>query len=274
MLIALIHKSRAKAEGLTEDEITSTIFNPLKFMASHDAWQAFCEAGLISQPPLPPNSIPKRHFVDFWPTFKNPDPGEPGFDDWYRESPDVLFRFEFEGAQELWLILEVKWNAPASGQDDEGRNTQLAHQWIAVTGSDQANSVRAKGNLIIKHTYLTKNFSDAWKGKADTQMCAARNFDRSQRNQWAANFLPLTWADLRANLENVARLDLRQSNSSQLCCWAAAASEFLKIKNVMPFHGFGQVDPPDERTNYSFGLRSVPFVWPSVCLREPFRFGI
>jgi hypothetical protein len=264
MLIAWIRKSRMRAKNFafTEDEITSTVFGPIKFMDSRDAWRAVCEAGLVSTTPLR-DAVPRRHFVDFWPPFLNP--GRPRFDEWHHESPDVLFRFEFDNAQELWLILEVKWNEPQTSHDNEGRNTQLAHQWLAVTKSDRANDVRAKGKLDFKHTYLTKNFSEARSGIVETADCTAQGFD-SDRKTWIANALPLTWADLRANLERLAR-----NNSSQLCDWAHAVSEFLSIKNVMPFHGFRQLDPPDHLTSCAYRLRPAQFNWPFVCMWEPFR---
>jgi hypothetical protein len=59
------------------------------------------------------------------------------------------------------LILEIKWNAPQSAYDEEGR-IQLARQWIAVKSS-------AGEDIEIKQTYLTLTLSEARAGLKDTQ---------------------------------------------------------------------------------------------------------
>jgi hypothetical protein len=262
MLIAYIKKkNRTQLPSSFEDEITSTVFDPLKFMSSGDAWGAICEAGLIEQSVVSDDAVLTSHSVDFWRSFSNP--AGLGTDGWHNEEPDVLFMFKFENGLEIWLILEVKWNSVAN-------NTQLAHQWIAVTQSEQALLVRRMGSLTVKHTYLTLNFSVAWDGIQETNGCAAKNFNS---NEWAMNALPLSWSQLKANLDDRVRI----GNSSQVRCWAESASKFLQIMNVLPFRYFRGVDPLNKVNNYTFQLRPKQISWPTIgqvypfCLRQDYQ---
>jgi hypothetical protein len=264
-------KSRAKAicsyeksdtlagKNPREDEITATVFEPLQFMPALAAWRGLCGAGLVFSADHATH-VPNAHYIWFWRAF--PNPSGPGADGWHHESPDAVFRFEFPDAPPVWLILEVKWDAGSSSHDNNGRNTQLAHQWIAVSQCNDAKRAHP-ARLIIKHTYLTKSFSEARKGIEETLRCVASNFDSQS---WSANATALTWAELTHKLMNLTR-----SDQPQLRIWARDVSQFLGIMNILPFNGFKKVDPPDVAGEYNFRLRAVKLAWPEVCVPEPFR---
>jgi hypothetical protein len=55
---------------------------------------------------------------------------------------DVLFKFKFDNAPPLWLIVEVKWAAGPSSEDQDGNGTQLAHEWMAVVQQARGNDER------------------------------------------------------------------------------------------------------------------------------------
>jgi hypothetical protein len=57
-------KSRSKVRGFTEDEITSTVFGPLKFMTPRDAWMALSQAALVPKT-AQISGIPSFHSVMF-----------------------------------------------------------------------------------------------------------------------------------------------------------------------------------------------------------------
>src|SRR6266480_1319036 len=104
------HKARtATAAKLNEDEITSIVFGPLKFMMPSECLLVVKECGLVDLATMKGSEPPTQHYVEFWRKF--PIPLSLRKEGRSFSEPDVFFRFEFEDATELWLILEIKWDA-------------------------------------------------------------------------------------------------------------------------------------------------------------------
>jgi hypothetical protein len=196
---------RITSGSLVEDEITSIVFGPLKYMAACDVWNIarelhFWEGHLAAE-------VVSLEVL-FWPRYSNPESDG----HWRSCEPDVVFVFKFESTTDAIVALEIKWNASASSTDPEGNSDQLARQWTAIGNASKA---------VVEQVYLTKSALEARSGVEGT--CAR----------------PMTWSEFRRLLSN-----LKKSNH-QVSSWAADVSAFLSKLNVVPFGGFiGLHAPP------------------------------
>jgi hypothetical protein len=144
-------QSHPKIKQLTEDEVTSTVFGPLTFMSSPEAWQAVLQSGLISKVDMV--TAPRNHSIDFWRVYRNPNRAPDAT--WRHRFPDAVLDFDFGRDGKIRLVLEIKWNADQSSSDEDGNGTQLALQWIAT------NLVARNEGAIIRQAYLTLHRSNA-----------------------------------------------------------------------------------------------------------------
>lgn len=248
-------RSRAKIQNFSEDEITSTVFGPLRFVSPQQAWKTVCAAGLVKDEIKDKfKAPPECHSVEFWKYYENPTVSSKST--WKRGAPDALFCFDFTEAK-LWLSLEVKWKAGLSSKDQNGFGTQLAHQWIAVNGKAKAEPIPT----IVRQVYLARYESMARSAIEETRRAKIDGFDC---DEWlTSNPVSLTWYELAKNLE-------RSSPDNQ---WADATLKFLKILNILPFQGFRDVvfDKSYAIATYRFsGLASK---WREPQHVTPYRFA-
>jgi hypothetical protein len=154
-------RSYSTVRDLTENDVTSTVFAPLHFMSSQNAWNALRCTGLIDKYAKVFNATPRSHSILFWQYFSNPDTSKKA--EWDRCEPDAVFCFDFGDSGRFWLVLEVKWNAAQSSYDEQGNGTQLARQWVAIRNEGQSE------NAEVRQAYLTLSRSSAEAGIEDTK---------------------------------------------------------------------------------------------------------
>ena len=134
----------------------------------------------------------RHHEIDFW---KYRSVSHKGITSG-RKAPDAVFRFDFGEGGKLWLVLEIKWNAPQSSHDADGNGTQLALQWNATTSDPRLEGA------TVKQTYLTLHSSNARSAIEETKQANVINFDLSK---WiAAQPIAITWSEMCSNLTKVA----------------------------------------------------------------------
>lgn len=194
-----------------EDEITSTILGPLDFLpaeAVHQFWQTvFMVAGYEALlPPEPPN----RSSVMFWPTRRAREGG-------LRVEPDGrvdLFWDSGNITERRILLIEVKWRAPLSGDD------QLHRQWCDyLTDEEKPEAL---------HLFI------------GIETTAGKVAQASSRGDvWKDRLILISWLQVRAALS-----ELRDSDD-QLGRWSKLADHFLEKVGIRRFLGFA--DLPSER---------------------------
>ena len=119
MLHALIHK-KSRGRKLIEDEITSCIFGPLRFMAPGVAWRSLL--ALFGNPEqLLGINTPTHVDVEFWPK-------EWRTADDKRVEPDVYIVAQYGEIRIATIIVEVKRMKRSSIDRDDLRD-QLRKQW-------------------------------------------------------------------------------------------------------------------------------------------------
>ena len=121
MLHALIHK-KSRDRMLFEDEITSCIFGPLRFMTPSMAWRYLCV--LFGDPEQLRCIEPTRVDVELWPQWHTADGG--------RVEPDVYITALREEDTVATIIVEVKQvdrmkRSPSIDRD--ALSHQLSKQW-------------------------------------------------------------------------------------------------------------------------------------------------
>ena len=118
MLHALIHK-KSKGRKLFEDEITSCIFGPLRFMAPDMAWRSLLV--LFDHPAQLKDVAPTCVDVQLWPQWRRTAEGG-------RVEPDVYIVARTEEDEVATIIVEVKTVKRSSINRDHIRD-QLRKQW-------------------------------------------------------------------------------------------------------------------------------------------------
>lgn len=105
------HREEGEKRVSEEDEITSLLIGPLDYLppqASGSFWRALIEREISESLTFPAGPI-DRVRMKFWP----------------RRSiePDLLVELDWCTGERRLLLVELKWNAPLSGDD------QLHRQW-------------------------------------------------------------------------------------------------------------------------------------------------
>jgi hypothetical protein len=246
-------KSYPRIVSFTEDEVSTTVFGPLCFMASSAAWQALVVAGLIERGTWA--SLPTSHVIEFWFPYPNPDRSADAT--WKHTFPDIVFKFNFENGNRVCLILEVKWDANQSSHDENRNGTQLAQQWLAVLAAVDPKT-------DTRQIYLTKHRSKARSALEETKRAKLAHFDREK---WASA-LPkaMTWSDLSSNVKNC-----NDDVPHEVIMWADSVSAFLTIRNVVSFGGFKRVTCA-KTSAFAYRFRAPSFRWPRVSNPNSYNF--
>lgn len=216
------HKSKAYTRYLgvrdtseprvsSEDEITSLVFGPLDFLSAADNWLLWkavlqSHASMHISGALPPdylvNFSPDACTLEFWPRKNNIE-------------PDLVVTFSNAAGQIRSLVVELKWDAPPSGED------QLQKQWMDYQAGQHAHSL---------HVFITKRIGDL---PSDVQpwSCGVANAP-------ASRLRAIRWHAFRHEILKLAGLP---NTSRPLKLWCELTSGFLRQVEIRPFVGFHTV---------------------------------
>lgn len=202
-------KDPSEPRVCSEDEITSIVFGPLDFLSPADHWSFWKallqgHASMHASGRMPPDFMegfaPVECLLDFWPR-KN------------RIEPDIVIEFTDAVGESRSLVVELKWNAGVSGDD------QLQKQWLDYQEGLHAQSL---------HVFIAKQMSElpsdrnAWSVSGANSMCSSRL--RSVR-----------WHDLR---HEIAKLAASPTVSAGLIRWCKLTDAFLSLVGIRAFAGF------------------------------------
>jgi hypothetical protein len=228
-----IHHSRYLARDASyagrvaaEDEITSTIFGPLAMFAAATSI-GFWRALLGNRPGFLPDEAPSGAEYRFWPRF----PAATG--DGGTVEPDLLVTYDFPTHGRRLLLVELKWKAPLSGED------QLELQW--------GSCIKIGERAQTLHLFIAPTPLEAFAAQTSGDLWGPR--DGSSR------LIPVPWLHVRASL---ARLVAAQH---PLAPWASLAEHMLGRLGVADFRGFREVLQRLERVPQGIVLADEVIRW-------------
>ena len=194
-----------------EDQLTSCVFGPLRYMEPDAAWEACLMVLGDSGRAQKRDSIPSCVYVRFWPHFQRHD-GEGRF-----VEPDVHI-VAWDGNRLFATILvETKWNSRL------GPN-QLIDQWRFITTDDNNSAeVRSRSRHVLLSKYPLHHADSIAKQKE-----AARN----EGMEWGDRLIVLTWYQLAAQLAELRDFD------GPLEVWRRDLLSLLSRLGIIPFEGF------------------------------------
>jgi hypothetical protein len=213
------HKSKAYTRYLgvrdpseprvsAEDEITSIIFGPLDFLSASDNWKLWKAVLQNHASTTVSGPLPSDYLADFF-----PDVCTLAF--WPRKNniePDLVVTFSDAAGQTRSLLVELKWDAPPSGED------QLKKQWLAYQAGQHAYSL---------HVFITKRIGDL---PTDVHPWSCEEGGNS-----ASRLRAIRWNAFRHEILKLAE----SSNISRpLKRWCELSSGFLRQVEIRPFVGF------------------------------------
>ena len=217
--------SRDAQSGIVhaEDEVTSTVLGPLDFLAPaavHTFWKTvFSIAGFDD---LLPSDPPARSSVIFWDARAAQKGG-------LRIEPDGRVDLFWDGKQQprqQTLLIEVKWRAPLSGDD------QLHRQWCDYLTDDE--------RLHTYHVFI---------GIETTAGLAAKHSVRG--DVWQGRLILLSWLQIRAAFSRLSVCN------NELGRWARLANHFLEKVGIQQFLGFTNF----QNARYAIKPFSAPVFW-------------
>lgn len=191
------HRGPEDGRVMEEDEITSLIMTPLTFM-SHEA------VGEFWRKLLPEECTNEAHVrcegskMTFWPSRSA---------NGRRIEPDLLIKLDWMDGQQTVLLVEFKWRAGLSGQE------QLHRQWKEfLTCEERKNAF---------HLFIAPEVS-------------AGVIARTSNDVWGERLVLCSW-------HKVAKVmyELSRSASGALRDWAHQVQIVLSMLKMVPFSGFG-----------------------------------
>lgn len=199
MMHAQIQRKRRRI-ALIEDEVTSTIFEPLCYLDPADAWDA-CLAAFGRPAVFDGMPSPDDLELCFWPKWNYPGRR-------YVE-PDLVLRALTGGVLRATIIIEVKWGARL---EDE----QLFVQWKA----DQMVGLQERA----LHVFLSTD------PRRDAEFSRMLEWNASDRPPWSDRLHGLSWHELAGNLKS------DRTGASQK--WRDLVVGFLEALGIVDFRGF------------------------------------
>lgn len=193
-----------------EDEIVSTIFGPLDFLEPPEVYR-FWSRLLMSAGKdnfLLPEATLKSASIEFWPRYNSVE-------------PDAHLTFEWSGGEFRTLLIEFKWHANLSGDD------QLQLQWkkYPKKQTDHDHAI---------HLFIAPEISEGIKA-------------RNENDVWGGRLLLISWMEVCSTLNRLAEKD-----RDGLGRWAKYAANFLGRVGIYDFTGFRNL------TSDPFQLDDVP----------------
>jgi len=192
------HRDGVERRVFEEDEITSTVLGPLAFFEPGPVL-GFWRRLLAREAPraaVPPGDPSRMEFA-LWPRRRDVE-------------PDGYLRFTWADGTRLNLLIEVKWHAPLSGDD------QLVKQWREfLDASERAATL---------HLFIAPEVSVG---------LAARN-DASPAT-WQAGgedrLILVSWRQICAALQH-------WQPDGPIARWAELTHGYLRAVGIKPFRGF------------------------------------
>ena len=201
---------KRRSDKLFEDELTSCVFGPLRYMEPGKAWEAclmvFELSGCMNL-----SQKPTHVCVHFWPNFPRTD--EEGL----RVEPDIHIVAWSGNTLLRTILIETKWNSPL-GQ------SQLLDQWRFITADGMSGSeVRDHST----HAFVSKRpLRDADSIKKQ------RKSAKEEGMGWGDRLIVFSWYQIATRL-----LGLRGLHGS-IEIWRQDLVEFLARHGITPFDGF------------------------------------
>ncbi len=189
----------------SEDEITSSVLGPLSFMNAVDVHSFWLQVLFApDRPSFLPETPPSKIDVAMWPR------RDSNIDDGSVE-PDVVINMTWANGTCRILLIELKWRAALSGDD------QLRRQWMGfLTESERADAL---------HLFIAPDIS------AGLQAINAAN-----NNVWSTpdgfRLVLLPWSRIRSITSKLAKVD------SSVGPWARVVDKFLESIQIKKFTGF------------------------------------
>jgi len=178
-----------------EDEITSLIMGPLDYLPAEAAgifWRALIEPVLGREGHFFPTGPVTHSHMRFWP--------RKGIE------PDLLVELRWSAGERRLLLVEFKWNAPLSGDD------QLHRQWLEfLTQTEREEAL---------HVFIGPDISSGLNAVG-------------KYNCWGERLILLSWTNVLDVLHR-----LKGSRTTGLERWSYHASAFLNRLDIRRFQGF------------------------------------
>ena len=209
--LGMQYRLRGKQRNF-EDQLTSWVFSPLRYMGPKQAWDACVMLLGLPSHGRDLDSEPTRVCIRFWPHFRRDD----GMGRRFVE-PDVHI-VAWNGDSLLATILvETKWDSAL------GRN-QLIDQWRFITADDlDSAEVRSRST----HALLSRRpLQDA--DSIEEQKEIARN----ENIEWGDRLIVLSWYEVTARL--VGSL----SGNRSVEVWRRDLIALFELHGIIAFGGF------------------------------------
>ena len=202
------HRDGEERNVHEEDEITSTVLGPLDFLAPsdiHDFWRRVLETAGYSE--FLPQEHPVSARIELWPRryFDNNNS--------FIE-PDTIVRFRWSDGKSRLLLVEMKWRAKLSGED------QLHQQWLHFLSEEERSQAL--------HLFIAPELSAGAK---------APNNEDAGGDVWSkmagiSRLVLVPWLHIRSVFSALGQ------ESSPLGRWAQVADKFLEKVQIKKFKGF------------------------------------
>lgn len=185
-----------------EDELTALMLGPLEFMPEN--LSAIFWGTLLSEYNVfpAPQKIPNGAKISFWPSRK-------AFSSGRTIEPDIVVDLKWSSGESLLLLIEMKWRAPLSGED------QLHIQWTEFLSEEE------RDNAL--HLFIAPEISEALKALGISDV-------------WSGRLLAISWFDILSILqEKIRKSDLTYE---PLMHWMNQVIDLLDKLGIRPFRGF------------------------------------
>ncbi|NBF10839.1 hypothetical protein [Pseudomonas sp. Fl4BN1] len=195
------HRDEGEARVCEEDEITALIMGPLDYLPAEAIgvfWKAVVEQDGQRQALAFPAGPASRAHMHFWPR--------------RGVEPDLFVELHWPDGERRLLLVEFKWNARLSGDD------QLHRQW--------------------QEFLLPSERDDAYHLFIAPEISAGLNA-LSERDIWNGRLLLRPWTSILGVLR-----DLEGPGAVLLQRWSSQVSRFLEQLGVKRFQGFTRLNAP------------------------------
>lgn len=189
------HREAGETRVSEEDEITALIMGPLEYLPPADVgkfWRTLVEPTVRhSQLPFPAGPV-GRTVLHFWPRRVI--------------EPDLLVELFWPTGERRLLLVELKWKAPLSGDD------QLHRQWQEfLTNSERQQAY---------HLFIAPDISSGLNAK-------------SAKDIWEGRLILHSWLSVLGLLRTIST-----TGSPGLERWQSRVTDFLRKVGIRRFQGF------------------------------------
>lgn len=194
------HREIGEGRVSEEDEITALIMGPLEYLPANDVgefWRALVGPSAQSGLSFPTGTV-ERAFLHFWPR--------------RQIEPDLLVELRWPTGEWRLLLVEFKWKAPLSGDD------QLHRQWLEfLTPSERHHAY---------HLFIAPDISSGLNAKGNKDI-------------WEGRLILHSWLSVLGVLHAMDK-----TGSPGLDRWQTRVTEFLRKVGIRSFQGFNDFKVP------------------------------